>query len=312
MSSDILNKNSEKIDIKKPIISLCMPTNGVIDWVFPALESIYTQNVDSNLFEVVVTNNGNNTEFDSRMKEYAKEHTNLIYEKNDSYMFYNQLEALKLAKGSYLKFVNHRNLLVEGSLQKMIDFITIYSAKKPVIYFSNGSLKLKEPLKLDSFDLFVRSLKRLVSWTTGVGIWKEDYDKICNNLKVDSISPHSCILFAKRDGDNYVINDFNFAKDITSGHENKGTYDLFKAFGVEEPTIVLNLYKEKAISAKTLKIVLKDYCRFVSELYYLFILKKEKCSYNLNGFEDAMGVFFKKRKVVRTARLMRIKRLFKK
>ena len=37
----------------QPVISLCMPTNGVIEWVFPALDSIYSQNVDYNEFEEI-------------------------------------------------------------------------------------------------------------------------------------------------------------------------------------------------------------------------------------------------------------------
>ena len=80
-----------------PIISLCLPTNGVIECFFPVLDSIYNQDVENNLFEVIVTNNGNNYQFDVMMQEYAEKHENLIYKKTDAYMFHNQLEALKLA-----------------------------------------------------------------------------------------------------------------------------------------------------------------------------------------------------------------------
>ena len=37
--------------MNKPLVSLCMPTNGVIDWVFPVLESIYNQNINNELCE---------------------------------------------------------------------------------------------------------------------------------------------------------------------------------------------------------------------------------------------------------------------
>ena len=62
----------------KPLLSLCLPTNGIIEWVFPVLESIYSQNVDTKLFEVIVTNNGTNDEFHSMMLEYSQKHENLI------------------------------------------------------------------------------------------------------------------------------------------------------------------------------------------------------------------------------------------
>ena len=31
--------------MNKPLVSLCMPTNGIIDWVFPVLESIYNHTI---------------------------------------------------------------------------------------------------------------------------------------------------------------------------------------------------------------------------------------------------------------------------
>ena len=60
--------------MNKPLVSLCMPTNGVIDWVFPVLDSIYNQNVDIDLFEVVITDNGNNAEFKKSIKGYLQTH----------------------------------------------------------------------------------------------------------------------------------------------------------------------------------------------------------------------------------------------
>ena len=44
--------------MNKPLVSLCMPTNGVIDWVFPVLDSIYNQNVDIDLLGYNIFANG--------------------------------------------------------------------------------------------------------------------------------------------------------------------------------------------------------------------------------------------------------------
>ena len=62
-------------------LSLCLPTNGISEWVFPALDSIYSQEVNNDKFEVIVTDNGNNDEFRMDMEKYSKEHANLIYKK---------------------------------------------------------------------------------------------------------------------------------------------------------------------------------------------------------------------------------------
>ena len=129
------------------------------------------------------------------------------------------------------------------------------------------------------------------------GIWKEKYDRLPKNLHYDQISPHSSILFSDRHSRSYIINNCVFFEDIETDHSKKGKYDLFKAFGVEEFSITLKLYLDGDISAKTLKSVKKDYGRFLSELYFDFVIRKIPCSYNLNGFEAAMGIFFSKSQV---------------
>lgn len=281
--------------MSKPVLSLCMPTNGISEWVFPALDSIYSQDVNTDDFEVIVTNNGNDENFHNRMVEYTAQHNNLIYQKTTAYLFANQLEALSLAQGEYLKFLNHRSILQKGALKQLIRLVQDNQVNKPVIYFSCGALQIKtddKVLKCDDFDAFIANLRRHVSWTTGVGIWKEDYDRIPKDFQYDKISPHSGILFAERHKSQYLINDFLFAKDIDSSHAKKGKYDLFKAFAVEEPAILTKLFIDGDISSKTLKIVLNDYKKFVGELYLMFCIFKRPCSYTLTGFDDTMGIYF--------------------
>lgn len=297
--------------MQEPIVSLCLPTNGIVEWVFPVLDSIYSQNVDEVLYEVIVTDNGNNNEFNAMMQEYAESHSNLVYKKTNAYMFYNQLEALKLASGQYLKFVNHRSIFNGGSLKKIISVIQENKMNKPVIYFSNGVLQ-EDRYVLNSFDDFVATLRRFASWTTGVGIWKVDYDKIKEDVKIDKISPHSCILFSERKKDEYLIENFEFSKEIETDHRKKGNYDLFKAFAVEEVTITLNLFIDGDISAKTFKKVKKDYRRFVAELYLDFVIKKNPCSYDLSGFDDAMGIFYSKSEIMRELAVVVINKILHK
>ena len=295
----------------EPVISLCLPTNGIIEWVFPVLDSIYSQNVDSSLFEVIVTDNGTNDEFEKKMLNYEQKHVNLIYKKTTAYMFHNQLEALKLAKGAFFKFVNHRAVFTDNSLQKMIDIIRGNIEEKPVIYFSCGAMK-KERYELDSFESFIRTLKRSISWTTGVGIWKDDYKRIPADVKNKKISPHSCILFSERNKYKYIIENFVFSKELPVGHAKKGSYDLFKAFAVEEVTIALNLFIDGDISAETFKYVRNDYKKFCSELYFKFYIKKDECSYDLSGFENAMGIFFDKKEIVFGAYALCMRKVLKK
>ena len=122
-------------------LSICLPTNGVIEWVFPVLDKVYEQEIDTDLYEVIVTDNGNSQDFFEQMSIYADKHSNLIYRKTNAFLFENQIEALRLGTGEYLKFLNHRSVLEPGALQWMIDLIKETINEKPVIFLSNGALQ---------------------------------------------------------------------------------------------------------------------------------------------------------------------------
>ncbi len=281
-------------------LSLCIPTNGISEWVFPVLDQIYSQNVDSQLYEVVVTNNGDNKDFHVAMEKYAQQHENLIYKRTNAYMFENQIAALRMANGEYLKFINHRSLLENGTIEWMINLVKEAMIDKPVIYLSNGALKMnpEKQQAYDDFDGFVRGLKHIASWTTGVGVWKSDFGKISIDHTYNKISPHSDVLFAERKKTRYIINDTKWSHDIYKGHKNKGTYDLYKAFAIEEISIILDLFKDGDISAETLKKTINSYKRFVADCYWSFNILHKPCSYKLDGFEASMGVFMSKKEII--------------
>lgn len=276
----------------QPLLSLCLPTNGISEWVFPVLDSIFSQNIDDTLYEVIVTDNGNNPDFFEKMQDYAKPHTNLIYKKTNAFLFENQIEALRSASGDFLKFINHRAVLEPGSLKWMIDFIEKYKTEKPVIYLSNGQLELKENVEVNSFDGFVKGIRELASWTTGVGVWKSDFEKIPDDKVYNKISPHSDVLFAERKKEKYVINDYLWCHEIDISHKKKGSYDLYKAFGIEEFSITLSLYLDGDISVETLKAVKKAYEKLLVRFYRIFHIFRRPCSYDLKSFNKTTSIFF--------------------
>ena len=195
-------------------LSLCLPTNGIIEWVFPVLDNIYKQGVDPSEWEIIVTDNGDNVEFCEKMEAYAAKHENLIYKKTKAFLFENQIEALRLASGEYLKFMNHRSILEPGAIQWMINLVKETMDEKPVMYLSDGALHLKERQIYKNFDGFVRGLRQFASWTTGVGVWKSDFEKIPKDWKYNKISPHSDVLFGERNRDKYLIDDRIWCHDI--------------------------------------------------------------------------------------------------
>lgn len=274
--------------MRKPIVSLCMPTNGVIEWCFPVLESIYNQNVNNELFEVVITDNGNNVEFKKLIKDYLKTHTNIVYAETQALPFVNEIESYKRASGELIKFVNHRTKLVEGTLQRMIDYVESNREIKPITYFSNGVLKMsKDKHELSSFDEFVKNLSYLSSWSTGMTIWKEDFDKLSHSVSdFNELFPHTDILFAVRNREKYVIDNTVIFDEMPQGKKPKGNYDLYYAFGVDYPRIIEKLLEDGSISRKTFDFVIDKNLEFVASLYWQYNMRKSYCSYDLSGLDD--------------------------
>ena len=283
----------------KKLISLCIPTNGVIEWVFPVLESIYAQGVETALYEIVITDNGDNIEFKKKIIEYSKKHSNLIYKETTALPFLNEIEAYKIANGELIKFVNHRTKLRDGTLQKLIEFAENNKEDKPVIYFTNGVLPLKtEKIIYQDFDSFVCGLSYWSSWSTGMAIWKEDFKSLPADIsEYNELFPHTTILFHRKNGNKYVIDNTTIFDELPQGKKPKGNYDLFRAFGIEYPGIICDLLRGGYISNKTFCSVAKNNLEFIASLYFDYCVRKRYCPYNLDGLKDMFGVFYTKRKL---------------
>lgn len=278
----------------KPLVSLCIPTNGVVEWVFPVLDSIYNQSVDNALFEIVITDNGNNVVFKKSIQDYLKIHTNIVYVETQALPFVNEIESYKKASGELIKFVNHRTKLVEGTLQRMIDYVESNREIKPITYFSNGVLKMsKDKHEFSSFDEFVKNLSYWSSWSTGMTIWKSDFDKLPEDVsEFNELFPHTNVLFDVRDRGKYVVDNSIIFDEIPQGKKPKGNYDLYYAFGVEYPCIIKNLLEDGSITKQTYKYVLDKNLEFIASLYWQYNIKKDYCSYNLSGLVDMFGKYY--------------------
>ena len=288
--------------MSKPIVSLCMPTNGVIEWVFPLLESIYNQQCKEELFEVVITDNGDNEQFKNKIKDYMNIHRNIVYAETDALPFINEIESYKRANGELIKFVNHRTLMVSGALQKIIEFTTNNREEKPVIYFSNGVIKEldKKVYAFKDFDHFVKNLSYWSSWSTGMTIWKTDFEKLPENVSsFNELFPHTNILFNERARGRYIIDNTIIFNELPQGKKAKGDYDLFGAFGIEYPGIICDLLRDGSITHNTYCYVVNKNLEFIASLYFCYFIRKDYCSYDLTGLKRMYGVFYSKKSLRR-------------
>lgn len=276
------------------IVSLCIPTNGILEWVGPVVKSIYKQDVDLEKFEVIITDNGNNELFKEEMQQYEKKYSNFVYRKTDAYQFLNQIEAFRLAKGELIKFVNHRMLVKDGAVQYLIDLAEKYVNEKPGIFFSNGNLKFKdEHVECKTFDEYVRKLSYWSSWSGGLACWKSDFSKIPLETKYNELFPHTDILFFEKNKQKYIVDNKEILEEIPVGHGAKGKYNLFYAFSVEYLLVISRLLESKDIGIGTFLKIKADNKRFLEDLYWQFIIRRKECSYNLEHYRDYLNCYYK-------------------
>lgn len=292
------------------MLSLCIPTNGIVEWVFPVLDSIYNEEMPVDTFEVIVTDNGNNLEFKRKMYEYASKHINLVYKETNAVQFTNQIEAFRLAKGKMIKFVNHRMRLLPGALNYLISYAKNNYKEKPVTYFANGML---QDGAYTSFDEYVNNLSYYSSWSAGTSMWRDDFNRMDLSKPFNKLFPHIDMIFSEKKKKAYIIDNHILMKgaDITD-EKKKGHYDIFYAFAVEYPSIILELYKENTISYSTFYKIKCDTLNYLAELYLQYVIRKKPCSYDLSGYSKAINVFYRHTDVIKSLPKQIVTRMSKK
>ena len=289
-------------------LSLCIPTNGVIEWVQPVLDSIYEEKNPIGNFEVIVTDNGNNEKFYNFMQLYCKKHNNLIYKKTKAIQFENQIEVFKLASGKLIKFVNHRMVLLPGAINYLLKFIADNQDEQPFVYFLDNECAGQ----YDSFDHFVKGLSYWSSYSAGVAMWKSDFDNMDLNKPYNKLFPHTNMIFSTRNKTKYIINGCKIMKSLPTDETKKGNYNLFYAFAVEYPSIILRLYRDGDISFETFKKVKDANFEFIASLYFNYLVLKKPCSYDLSNYKQSLKVFYEKENILIKMVILIAKKCFRK
>lgn len=278
----------------RPLLSLCIPTDGNVHWVLPVLDSIYTQEVNTNLFEVIVTDNGNSSELAEVIKLYN--YPNLKYFKSESKGFTNIIFSLQQANGVFRKMINHRSRILPGKLQEMIELVHKYDNTRPIMYFSDNQIsKEQDVIECKNYDELIYNLNYWISWSAGIGIWEDDVPKL-EEIKYDETFPNIAVVLDVRKDSHCVI--WNKKYQDMLDDSGKGGYNLFNAFAV----ILLNLLgdytQEKKISEKTYQATKDKLFRFLTQLYLEEVIRKSKHSYDLSNIYESMCTHYSYKKYI--------------
>lgn len=274
------------------LLSLCIPTNGITEWVIPVLDSIYNQNVDNEFFEVIITDNGGNSEFEKAIKAYAKNVANLLYKKTKSTAFLNQIECFEMASGDFIKFVNHRMPLLQGTLEKLVQIAKTYRNIRPNIFFTNGSMPSEEIVsEFSNYDEYISHIGYMASWSGGTAIWREEFQK--KELSYyNELFPHISFVLEKNRNNVYIVDNTRIFELLRTDETKKGKYKIYQAFAVELPMIFTRLFQKNLISWMTYKRVMKQIEVFLANQFRQLEIERKPCSYDLTGFNEYVSIFF--------------------
>ncbi len=269
------------------ILSICIPTDGTLRWVSQVLDGIYQQKCDTSKYEIVITDNGTSDDLESYIE--ANQFHNLTYKRSTSNGFRNIIDSLKLGKGLYCKVLNHRAVMLPGSLAKLISIIDKFKDSKPILFCSNGWLKLKDETICHDFNTFIRLMSYWSSWMGGIGIWKDD-KVVMDSITYDRMFPNTSLLFEMCKQSEFVIENSHMWKEVESN--GKGGYNVFRTFSVNYLDILNELRINERITAQTFISVKNDLSSYLNSLYYQEVLCITDHTFDLSDIGLSMQVYY--------------------
>lgn len=275
--------------MNKILLSICIPTNGRIEIVKKTLDSIFFQVKDFSEFEVILSDNSKTDELPELLNQYQNI-PNIVYQKTDATGFMNSINALKIGNGELLKLHNNYTELKKGSLDILLKTIKKNQIAKPILFFSNRSLKHISLEEYKNFNDFIYVLSYFSSWSTGFSIWNSDFQK-CFNINYNEMFPHTSLLFEQNRKDLYIIN--NEELFINQKVSKKGGYNLFKTFAIDYLDMLNVCLRNKQISENTFKHIKRDmFKKFLVEWYCNTIILKNDYTFILSDIKQSMNVHY--------------------
>lgn len=272
-----------------PILSICIPCYGRVEYVRQTLNSIFKENNDVNLeeYEVIISDNDPTKAIKTLMQEFTQPNLKYFYTECDGFM--NSYYVLTYASGELLKLHNSQTIFKKGSLKEILQEIKSTRKNKPLIFYTNGLLGKLKSVSFDSFETFMYALSYWSSWSNGFSIWKENFDKM-GKINLNKLFPHTSIFLTQNQASSYIINDqvlFTVQRIPKRGGHNK-----FEAFTIEYPSLIDECFNQKHISQKCKQHILKDImCTFLpSLLFNKYIAKIE--TFDSTGFKQNLKRYF--------------------
>lgn len=283
--------------VRQPIISLCIPSSGRIDFLEKTLDSIFAQNINFDSFEVCISDNSGNNETRNLIERKYK-NKNVVLKKSQECTYLNLIEALKLGTGKYLKLLNdYTSLITSETLKYMIDVILKYECCGGVVFFKSQS-KYECVNEYDNFDSFHSAVSYLDTWAPCFGIYKKDFDEfIRSGAEINQWFPHDSILYAQAKRTRYIVVDTKIFNEAAI--RKKGGYNLPQVFGVEYISMNEELFRNRSITAITYNNLREAIFDFIARWYSKSKYDKKYCSFDFTDTDKRLAVYYSEKEIKR-------------
>lgn len=160
-----------------------------------------------------------------------------------------------------------------STLKTLIEQLkTLRDIKRQVIY-TNGLRKIKNVVCYNSFDSYMAGLSYFCSWSAGYGMWREDFEKVKDNMEIDKYFPQTSLLLTQSYKHDFAIDDRNLFEDQYV--PKKGGYNIFKVFSVDFLNLIYDAYILGIISEKTYKKIKRDLLyKYLSVRYFKTVIAR--------------------------------------
>lgn len=276
--------------VNTPVISICIPCFKRLEQVRNTLKSIYEDNsdVELSLFEVVISDNDPESEVEKIVPEFSK-YENFSYHKTQCKGFMNSYYALTYGLGDFLKLHNSQIMFKPCVLKTLIEEVRANEEKKTLFFYTSGLLCNFTSRHYNSFEDFMIALSYWSSWSGGMTIWREKFEKV-KGINLNHLFPHTSLFLTQFDSDEFCIND-TVIYDVQRVKK-RGDHNKFEAFTRHYPALINQSCIEGHIKIETRNKIFKGiYTEFLPTLLFnKYIARIE--TFDASGFKDNCRVFF--------------------
>ena len=108
-------------------LSIVIPAYNVEQYIGNCLDSIFNQQIETDMLEVIVVNDGSKDGTEDIIKQYASQHPNLIYISQENQgQSVARNTGLKRATGDLIWYVDSDDATTENSIQTIFSYFKKY------------------------------------------------------------------------------------------------------------------------------------------------------------------------------------------